>query len=1150
MKTRKFVTLLTSLLFVGSFLQADTIYWNGTGTSWSNVSSWSTSSSATTPNPSAVPSSTDEAIFNITGAVSPQTILLNAIQSISKLNFLADSTLLGGNADQTLIVGTGGIEVADGASSVVIGSKTDGQKVALSLHGSQVWTNASINPLVVNNEINNDATSTLTLKGEGGYILKGGISDGSGVTSLTIDDLATVDIQGSNTYSGITQIYSGTTLALGNDNALGSGVLKTDGGTIIVENSIILANKVRIENDGSTWDASSRWTLTGNGVDPAMAIKQYANPAFNIVGPAPLVVSGIFSLSDTPSSDNNGAVGPKLSSSANLIISGTIQDNNSGNFFDAGNKGIGIKFRGAGANITMSGDNSFAGGTSFSTALIIDTGAGYNTITIGGSGGPGANITPFGSNNVSVSTGGGVYLKALGNDQIMLNGLTIGGSGGNDGAKPFGFDGTNNMTIAGDLYNPADVSFPNLASGTLTFSGNIISTSTRTLTILGPGDTVFSGTSDLTGKAIAKKGSGSLTMSGANNTTTATTLKGGSVILDYSAANANRLTQGTTTAALTLGGVDLQLKGGSYAQALGVGGGTTLAAGKTQISQTDGGTSTIALGNISRILGINNGAVLDVSAGAASTTTASANGILDKGSVTVDGVDWGTGPGVIAAIAAYDSFAVIGTDKNILQTDSASVSAISIGTLKIDTTTSGQSLTLGGLMTIYRAGLLFVGSDDYTITGNKIRGIPDYNQEFIVHQNGSGVLTIESEVDNGSTTSLIKTGPGELVFANVVNTYSGNNFLLDGTLSVSASGCLGSDGYANNIEFNGGTLRATAGFITTRDTVLEANGGTIQVDAGTLEISGVFSGYGNLNKTGVGELLLSGNNTFAGNVTISDGTLKMGSGTALGAAATTSDRSTTPVVVTGTAGLDIAGQDAALGNLTLSGGSLIDSVGSGTLGAYSFNIESGTISATLTNVVVPNVNNLSDSVNLYKTTTGYATISSTSSYTGITFIEGGSLFVNGELTYSAVIVYDNGTLKGDGTIGSSICVEGGTVAPSFSDTASGNLTVGEDFTILNGTFNVVVDSSECGKITMTSADALVSLLDANISVEALPGADFTDLTIVDNQGDNPIEGTFAGLPEGSKFVSNGRSYSITYQGGDGNDVVLEMNAQGTLLIVK
>ena len=49
------------------------------------------------------------------------------------------------------------------------------------------------------------------------------------------------------------------------------------------------------------------------------------------------------------------------------------------------------------------------------------------------------------------------------------------------------------------------------------------------------------------------------------------------------------------------------------------------------------------------------------------------------------------------------------------------------------------------------------------------------------------------------------------------------------------------------------------------------------------------------------------------------------------------------------------------------------------------------------------------------------------------------------------------------------------------------------------------------------------------------GATFT---IIDNDGTDAVTGTFAGLSEGEFFTHNGSSYSISYQGGDGNDVVL------------
>jgi hypothetical protein len=45
-------------------------------------------------------------------------------------------------------------------------------------------------------------------------------------------------------------------------------------------------------------------------------------------------------------------------------------------------------------------------------------------------------------------------------------------------------------------------------------------------------------------------------------------------------------------------------------------------------------------------------------------------------------------------------------------------------------------------------------------------------------------------------------------------------------------------------------------------------------------------------------------------------------------------------------------------------------------------------------------------------------------------------------------------------------------------------------------------------------------------------------TIFDNTFGGPVNGTFAGLPEGEQFVVSGFDFEITYVGGDGNDIVL------------
>src|SRR5262249_32077249 len=50
-----------------------------------------------------------------------------------------------------------------------------------------------------------------------------------------------------------------------------------------------------------------------------------------------------------------------------------------------------------------------------------------------------------------------------------------------------------------------------------------------------------------------------------------------------------------------------------------------------------------------------------------------------------------------------------------------------------------------------------------------------------------------------------------------------------------------------------------------------------------------------------------------------------------------------------------------------------------------------------------------------------------------------------------------------------------------------------------------------------------------------PGQSFV---LIDNLGNGPILGTFAGISEGSLFTSKGFTYQATYIGGTGNDFVL------------
>jgi acetyl esterase/lipase len=53
----------------------------------------------------------------------------------------------------------------------------------------------------------------------------------------------------------------------------------------------------------------------------------------------------------------------------------------------------------------------------------------------------------------------------------------------------------------------------------------------------------------------------------------------------------------------------------------------------------------------------------------------------------------------------------------------------------------------------------------------------------------------------------------------------------------------------------------------------------------------------------------------------------------------------------------------------------------------------------------------------------------------------------------------------------------------------------------------------------------------------LPGSTYT---IIDNDGTDPVSGAFTGKPEGSTFTVGSTPFVITYAGGDGNDVVLNV----------
>jgi YVTN family beta-propeller protein len=156
-----------------------------------------------------------------------------------------------------------------------------------------------------------------------------------------------------------------------------------------------------------------------------------------------------------------------------------------------------------------------------------------------------------------------------------------------------------------------------------------------------------------------------------------------------------------------------------------------------------------------------------------------------------------------------------------------------------------------------------------------------------------------------------------------------------------------------------------------------------------------------------------------------------------------------------------------------------------------------------------------------------------------------------ELRHGSVSVYQHlvpmhvrgGTLSGvlGATLGTIDATAGtitpGTDGPVLMSAAQVTLTSGVTFIAkINGA------SEEDGEYDQLAVSGTATLGGATLNVQLgytpAPGDAFRILT--------HASGTFAGLPEGAVFTVNGRSFRITYHGGDGSDVVLIVDSAPTL----
>jgi methionine-rich copper-binding protein CopC len=255
------------------------------------------------------------------------------------------------------------------------------------------------------------------------------------------------------------------------------------------------------------------------------------------------------------------------------------------------------------------------------------------------------------------------------------------------------------------------------------------------------------------------------------------------------------------------------------------------------------------------------------------------------------------------------------------------------------------------------------------------------------------------------------------------------------------------------------------------------------------------------------------------------------------------------IAITDTFADTLTNKGAILGSVSLGGGD--DIVNDYAGASFSSTLDGGT-GDDIINLLGPGTGALANVVNVEALSVqgGTWTIGDTQSYTNGVTVQGGVLLVDGSLGGSTVLVANGGTLGGHGTVGALTLASGATLAPGNSPgrLSTGNLAlgVGANFSVeiggtVAGTGYDQVDVT--GTVDVTGA-TLTASLDGGFNPQAAPGGTFT---IIRNDGADAVIGTFAGLAEGAQLTIGGSVFSISYRGGDGNDVTLTELSPPTLV---
>ncbi|EEO4790566.1 autotransporter outer membrane beta-barrel domain-containing protein [Salmonella enterica] len=914
--------------------------------------------------------------------------------------------------------------------------------------------------------------------------------------SLTKTGAGTLILNAENTYTGGTTISDGTLIA-NNVEALGTGNV----------------------TDNATLELNTGGDFTNNISGSGQVVKS---------GDETLTLSGANSY--TGGTTISG--GTLVASNVEALGTGDITDNatlelNAGGDFANNIGGTGSVVKSGDKTLTLSGSNTYTGGTTISGGTLVAT-----------------NVEALGTGNVTdnatleLSTGGDFANNIGGTGSVVKSGdetLTLSGTNSYTGGT----------TISGGTLVANNVE----ALGT----GDVTNNATLELNTGGDFTNAISGSGQ-----VVKSGDKTLTLSGANSYSGATTISGGTLIATHVNALGTGAIDNRASLLLDASGqftvTDLTTESGGNTE---IGAGSTLQA--TTLTQKSDSTLTINLNSNTTAPVIHAASQVSL---AGTLDITGVGDVLDSDPASTDDLDTFTLIASDKTIAGdFEKLTVAGMDADLA--DFITVDG------RIDDT--GKQYELTTALTWY------ADRDDAVTDAHGTFNLTNADGSFAVN---TVLENVDATLDPASATgwdgtSLIKQGAGTLIL-NAENTYTGGTTISGGTLVATNVDALGTGDVTDDatLELNtGGTfdnaISGSGQVVKSGDETLTLSGtntysGGTLISGGTLVASNVealgtgdvtndavlelntsgdfdnaLSGSGQVEKSGDGTLTLSGSNTYTGGTLISSGTLVANDVNALGTGDVT-DNATLALNTGGTFDNAISGsgkvEKSGDKTLTLSGANSYTggtTINDGTLVAS--NVEalgSGDVTDNATlelNTGGTFDNAIGGSGNVVKSGADTLTLSGSNNYTGGTTINDGTLVATNVEALGSGDVTDNATLElnTSGTFDNAISGSGQVVKS------------GDDTLALSG-------SNTYTGGTLISGGTLVAT-----SVEALGSGDVTDNAVLElNTGgtfDNVISGSGQVVKSGDDALT--LSGANTYTGGttinDGTLVATSVDALGS-----